>query len=125
MNSGSGYTTSTVHQSPFGETHKWGSAIAAPIFTPSLYITLQVMTSTPIYTMEVNSSSGKIEKFSRRPGTISLKEFKVTFSTMVYELELKYGTNYTACGSVKEVLGEILDLITLNFNEGIDQELCL
>jgi hypothetical protein len=28
-------------------------------------------------------------------------------------------------GSVEEVLGESLDLITLNFNEGTDQELCL
>jgi hypothetical protein len=31
----------------------------------------------------------------------------------------------TASGSVEEVLGESLDLITLKFNEGIDQELCL
>jgi hypothetical protein len=31
----------------------------------------------------------------------------------------------TANGSVKEVLGENLDLITLNFNEGTDQELSL
>ncbi len=31
----------------------------------------------------------------------------------------------TASGSVKEVLGESSNLITLNFNEGIDQELCL
>jgi len=31
----------------------------------------------------------------------------------------------TASGSVKEVLGESSDLIVLNFNEGIDQELCL
>jgi hypothetical protein len=28
-------------------------------------------------------------------------------------------------GNVKEVLGESLDLISLNFNESIDQELCL
>jgi len=28
-------------------------------------------------------------------GTISLREFKVTFSTVVCELELKYGVNYT------------------------------
>jgi hypothetical protein len=28
-------------------------------------------------------------------------------------------------GSVEEVLGESSDLITLNFNEGTDQELCL
>ncbi len=31
----------------------------------------------------------------------------------------------TASGSVKEVFGESLDLITLNFNEGIDYEFCL
>jgi hypothetical protein len=31
----------------------------------------------------------------------------------------------TATGSVKEVLGESSDLITLNFNEDTDQELCL
>jgi hypothetical protein len=31
----------------------------------------------------------------------------------------------TASGNVKEVLGESLDLITLNFNEGTDQDLCL
>ncbi len=31
----------------------------------------------------------------------------------------------TASGSVEDVLGENLDLITLNFNEGIDHELCL
>jgi len=31
----------------------------------------------------------------------------------------------TASGSVKEVLGESLDFITLNFNESTDQELCL
>jgi hypothetical protein len=37
------------------------------------------MTSTPIYTMEVSSFSGRIEKFSGRPGTISLREFNVTF----------------------------------------------
>ncbi len=31
----------------------------------------------------------------------------------------------TASGSIKEVLGESSNLITLNFNEGTDQELCL
>jgi hypothetical protein len=30
-----------------------------------------------------------------------------------------------ASGSVKEVLGESLDLTTFNFNEGTNQELCL
>ncbi len=32
---------------------------------------------------------------------------------------------HIASGSVKEVFGESLDLIALNFNEGIDQKLCL
>jgi len=45
--------------------------------------------------MEVSSSFGRIEKFSGRPSTISLMEFKATFSTVVCELELKYGVNYT------------------------------
>jgi hypothetical protein len=31
----------------------------------------------------------------------------------------------TASGSIEEVLGESSDFIALNFNEGIDQELCL
>jgi hypothetical protein len=31
----------------------------------------------------------------------------------------------TASGSVEEILGESLDLIALNFNEGTNQELCL
>jgi hypothetical protein len=32
---------------------------------------------------------------------------------------------HTASGNVKEILGEISDLIALNFNEGTNQELCL
>ncbi len=44
--------------------------------------------------MEVNNSSGRIEKFNEKPSTISLREFKATFSTVVCELELKYGANY-------------------------------
>jgi hypothetical protein len=52
-------------------------------FTPSPYIPFQVVTLTPTYTMEVSSSSRRIEKFSGRPGTISLREFKATFSTVV------------------------------------------
>jgi hypothetical protein len=31
----------------------------------------------------------------------------------------------TTSGSVEEVFGENLDLITFNFNEGTNQELCL
>ncbi len=94
-NSGSSYITSTIHESPFGGVNQWGTLVVAPTFTPSPYIPLQVVTSTPIYTMEVSSSSRRIEKFSGRSSTISLRDFKATFSTVVCELELKYGVNYT------------------------------
>jgi hypothetical protein len=53
--------------------------------------------------MEVNSSSRRIEKFSRRLGIISLREFKATFSTVVCELELKYGVNYTEAFTSKQL----------------------
>jgi hypothetical protein len=53
--------------------------------------------------MEVNSSSGRIEKFSGRPGTISLREFKATFSTVVCELKLKYGANYIEAFAFKQL----------------------
>jgi len=53
--------------------------------------------------MEVSSSSGRIEKFSGRPATISLREFKATFSTVVCELELKYGANYTEAFAFKQL----------------------
>jgi hypothetical protein len=53
--------------------------------------------------MEVNNSCGRIEKFSERPGTISLKEFKATFLTVVCELELKYGVNYTEAFTFKQL----------------------
>jgi hypothetical protein len=43
--------------------------------------------------MEVNISSGGIEKFNESPSTIFLKEFKATFSTVVCELKLQYGSN--------------------------------
>ncbi len=59
------------------------------------------MTSTPIYTIQVNSSSGRIEKFNGRLGTISLREFKATFSTMV--CEFKYGANYTEAFIFKQL----------------------
>ncbi len=103
-NLGSSCTTSTVHQSPFGSVNQWGVPVVAPPFTPSPYIPLQTVTFTPIYTMEVNNSFGRIEKFNRRPSTISLKEFKATFSTMVYELELKYGANYTKVFAFKQLV---------------------
>jgi hypothetical protein len=64
-----------------------------PTATPSPYILLQAVTSTPIYTMEVSSFSKRIEKFNGRLGTISLREFKATFLIVVCELEVKYGAN--------------------------------
>jgi hypothetical protein len=53
--------------------------------------------------MEVNSSFVRIEKFSGKPGTISLREFKTTFSTVICELELKYGVNYTETFAFKQL----------------------
>ncbi len=53
--------------------------------------------------MEVGSSSGRIVKFSGRSGTIFLKEFKVTFSIVVCELELKYGINYIKAFRFKQL----------------------
>jgi hypothetical protein len=76
--------------------------VAAPAFTPSPYISLQTITFTPIYTMEVSSSFGRIEKFSGRLVTISLREFKVIFS-MLCELELKYAANYTKVFAFKQL----------------------
>jgi hypothetical protein len=92
-----------VRQSPFGRVNKWGKPSIAPTFTPSPYIQLQVVTSTPIYTMEVSKSSWRIEKFNRRPGTIFLRELKATFSIVVYELELKYGVTYTKAFAFKQL----------------------
>ncbi len=53
--------------------------------------------------MEVNSSFGRIEKFNERLGTIFLKKFKATFSTMVCELEFKYGVNYIKAFAFKQL----------------------
>jgi hypothetical protein len=53
--------------------------------------------------MEVNNSSKKIEKFNGRPHTISLREFKATFSIVVCELEFKYGINYTEAFAFKQL----------------------
>jgi len=92
-----------VHQSPYGGVNQWGTPIITPSFTPSLYISLQAITSTPIYTMEVNSSFRRIEKFSGRPNAISLREFKATFSIVVCKLEFKYGSNYTEAFAFKQL----------------------
>ncbi len=102
-NSSSSYTTSRVHQSPFERVSKWGTLVIAPAFTPASYIPLQAMTSTPTYTMEVNNSFRRIEKFRGRPGNISLEEFKATFSNVVCELELKYGINYIKAFAFKQL----------------------
>jgi hypothetical protein len=105
-----------IHQSPFGGAHQWGTLLAARTFTPSSCILLQLVTSTPIYTMEVSSFSRRIEKFSGRPFTISLREFKGTFSTVVCELTLKYGTNYTEAFTFKQ-LGRYVHYEALNVYE--------
>jgi hypothetical protein len=69
--------------------------------------------------MEVNSSFGRIEKFNERPHTISLREFKATFPTVVYELEFKYGVNYTKVFTFKQrahyVHYETLDVYEQHF----------
>jgi hypothetical protein len=54
--------------------------------------------------MEVRSSFGRIEKFNERPSTISLREFKVTFSIVVCELEFKYGANYIEAFTFKQLV---------------------
>ncbi len=55
--------------------------------------------------------------------------FKVQFAKKMGILDFKLWESMWQIrivkGSVEEVLGESLDLITLNFNEGTDQELCL
>ncbi len=53
--------------------------------------------------MEVNSSFARIKKFTRRLGTIFLREFKATFSTMICELEFKYGVNYIEAFTFKQL----------------------
>jgi hypothetical protein len=53
--------------------------------------------------MKVSNSSKNIEKFNGRPNTIFFTEFKATFSTVVYELELKYGANYTKAFAFKQL----------------------
>jgi hypothetical protein len=69
--------------------------------------------------MDVSSSFGRIEKFNGRPGTISLKEFKVIFSIMVCELELKYGANYIEAFAFKQLASyvhyEALDVYEQHF----------
>jgi hypothetical protein len=80
-----------------------GMPVVASIFTPLPYIPLQVITSTPIYTMEVTNSSRRIEKFIKGPSTTSLREFKTTFSIVVCELELKYGVNYIKVFAFKQL----------------------
>jgi len=54
--------------------------------------------------MEVGNSSRRIEKFNERPSTISLKEFKATFSTVVCELEIKYDVHYIEAFAFKQLV---------------------
>ncbi len=91
------------NQSPFGRVNQWGMHVVALAFTPSPYIPLQAITSTPTYTMEVSCSSRKMEKFSGRQSTIFLRDFKATFSTVIFELELNYGINYTEVFTFKQL----------------------
>jgi hypothetical protein len=53
--------------------------------------------------MEVSSSSGRIDKFTGRWDTISLREFKATFSTLACELDFKYGANYIEVFAFKQL----------------------
>jgi hypothetical protein len=53
--------------------------------------------------MEIDNSSRRIEKFSGRLCSISLRELKVIFSTVVCELEFKYGDNYTEAFAFKQL----------------------
>jgi hypothetical protein len=80
-----------------------GYAYCRTSFHTIIVYSITSVTSTPIYTMEVNSSSERIKKFNRRPSTFSLKEFKATFSTVVCELELKYGAKYTEAFVFKQL----------------------
>jgi hypothetical protein len=66
--------------------------------------------------MEVNSSFCRIENYNERLGTIFLKEFKATFSTVVCELEFKYGVNYIEVFAFKE-LAHYVHYVTLDINE--------
>ncbi len=61
--------------------------------------------------MEVNNSFRRIEKFSGRPGTIFLREFKAIFSTMVYDLKLKYGANYTETFAFKQLYNIVVFIV--------------
>jgi hypothetical protein len=66
--------------------------------------------------MKVNNYSRKIEKFSGRLSTISLKEFKATFSIVVCELEFKCGVNYIEVFAFKQ-LARYVHYETLNVYE--------
>jgi len=70
--------------------------------------------------MEVSSSFRRIEEFSGRPSTISLKKFKTTFSTVVCELEFKYSANYIEKFAFKQLAHyvhyEALDVYEQHFS---------
>ncbi len=52
-------------------------------------------------------------------------QFAKKMGMLNFKLQKSMWQIHTASGSVEEVLGESLDLIALNFNEGTNQELCL
>ncbi len=70
--------------------------------------------------MEVSNSFGIIEKFSGMLSTISFREFRANFLIMVYELEFKYGANYTEAFVFKQlacyVHYEALDVYEQHFS---------
>jgi hypothetical protein len=70
--------------------------------------------------VEVSSSSRRIEKFSKRPITISLRGFKATFSTVVCELELKYGANYTEAFAFKQLAHYVHSKVLDVYYEALD-----
>jgi hypothetical protein len=68
--------------------------------------------------MEVTSSFGRMEKFSKRLSTIFLREFKATFSTIICGLEFKYGVNYTEAFAFKQ-LARYVHYEALDFTSNI------
>jgi hypothetical protein len=52
-------------------------------------------------------------------------QFTKKMGMLVSKLRKSIWQFHIASGSIKEVLGVNYDFITLDFNEGIDQELCL
>jgi hypothetical protein len=108
MPSGS-WSTTAQHHSPYrqpsyraGPNSRSGSTYFSFDPAASVYHPTTSFTHLPA-AMEYSSTTSKLEKFSSRPGTITLREFKATFYTVVYELELKYGSNFTNAFAFKQL----------------------